>query len=184
MDISKDCVFIPAHIWTPWFSTFGSKSGFDSFKDCFGEMSKYIFAVETGLSSDPKMNFLCSQLDDLVFVSNSDAHSLDSLGREANVFHCEKRYDDIFKTIKEKASTKFLYTIECYPQEGKYFYDGHGKCQVSFHPNETKKLNGICPVCKRPLTIGVYHRVLELADRKESEKTTYPIASKYIISLS
>ena len=159
-------LIIPAHIWTPWFAMFGSKSGFDSAEECFGKYTKHIYAVETGLSSDPPMNWMVSDLDKFVLVSNSDAHSMENLGREANAFMLDEfSYEEIYNVLKNKDKKKFLYTIEFYPQEGKYHYDGHMKCQTSFSPAETKKNKGICPVCKKPLTIGVMNRVMELADR-------------------
>ena len=161
-------LIIPAHIWTPWFAMFGSKSGFNSAEECFGEYTKHIYAVETGLSSDPAMNWLVSDLDKFVLVSNSDAHSMENLGREANAWDLEEfSYDEIYNLLKNKDKSKFLYTIEFYPQEGKYHSDGHLKCQTFFNPQETKKNKGICPVCKKPLTIGTMNRVMELADRTE-----------------
>lgn len=170
LQASEEALIIPAHIWTPWFAMFGSKSGFNSAKECWGEYLKHIYAVETGLSSDPLMNWLVSDLDKFVLVSNSDAHSLENLGREANLFDLENfSYQEIYQALKNKDKEKFLYTIEFYPQEGKYHYDGHLKCKISFSPQETEKNKGICPVCKKPLTIGVMNRVMELADRTEVE---------------
>lgn len=168
LDIDEKTLVIPAHIWTPWFALFGSKSGFDALQDCFDDYSKYIYAVETGLSSDPMMNWHLSALDDLCLVSNSDAHSLNNLGREANVFDLhELSYDEIYNTLKNKNKEKFLYTIEFFPEEGKYHFDGHRSCNISFDPKETKKHKGLCPTCGKKLTIGVYNRVFELADRDE-----------------
>ncbi len=170
MKISKDIMVIPAHAWTPWFSVFGSKSGFDSLQECFKDQTKNIFAIETGLSSNPEMNWRLSQLDNVALVSNSDAHSPWSwrLGREANVFNLEKvAYEEMTRAIKTKDKNKFLYTIETDPNYGKYHLDGHRDCNVSLTPDESKKLNEICPKCKRPLTIGVLNRVEQLADRKE-----------------
>jgi uncharacterized protein (TIGR00375 family) len=183
LNISEDCLVVPAHIWTPWFSLFGSRSGFDSIEECFEEYSKYIFAGETGLSSDPKMNWRLSALDKITLISCSDAHSPSHIGREANVFDCELSYFEILKAIKEKDKNKFLYTIEFYPEEGKYHYDGHRNCGVSFSPKETKKYNGICPVCKKPLTIGVLSRIEQLADRPEGFVPENAIPFKSLIPL-
>jgi uncharacterized protein (TIGR00375 family) len=170
LNINDQALIIPAHAWTPWFSIFGSKSGFDSIEQCFGEYAKNIFAIETGLSSDPPMNWRLSALDKIVLVSNSDAHSLANLGREANVFDFTNiSYDEIFATLKNQDKKKFLYTIEFYPEEGKYHFDGHAACGISLTPKETKKNKGICPVCKKPLTIGVLYRVDDLADRERGE---------------
>lgn len=165
LEADERCVLVPAHAWTPWFSIFGSMSGFDSIEECFDEMSPHIFAIETGLSSDPAMNWRLSALDKISLISNSDSHSLQKLGREANVFDCELSYDGIINAIKSKNPKKFLYTIEFFPEEGKYHYDGHRLCNVSFSPEQTKKNKGICPVCGKKLTVGVLNRVGELADR-------------------
>jgi uncharacterized protein (TIGR00375 family) len=183
LDVSENCLVVPAHMWTPWYSLFGSKSGFDSIEECFEDYSKYIFAGETGLSSDPQMNWRLSALDKITLISCSDAHSLSKIGREANVFDCELSYFEIIKAIKEKDRNKFLYTIEFYPEEGKYHYDGHRSCGVSLSPKETKKYNGICPVCKRPLTVGVLSRVEQLADRPEGFKPDNAIPFKNLIPL-
>ncbi|MBW2609125.1 MAG: UvrD-helicase domain-containing protein [Deltaproteobacteria bacterium] len=163
MGASDRAFFIPAHIWTPWFSLFGSKSGFDSIEECFGDLTPHIHALETGLSSDPPMNRLLSALDDYLLVSNSDAHSPPKLGREANIFDTELDYDQIISAMINKEG--FEGTIEFYPEEGKYHLDGHRKCQVRLHPAETNECQGICPSCGKPLTVGVLHRVAELADR-------------------
>ncbi len=173
LDIDEKILVIPAHAWTPWFSVFGSHSGFDSMEECFGEFSKYIYSIETGLSSDPPMNWRLSALDKITLISNSDAHSPANLGREANVFEIDPAklsYNEIYRIIKEKDKSRFLYTIEFFPEEGKYHLDGHRQCGVVFSPVETKKNKGICPVCKKPLTIGVYNRVAQLADRPEGFK--------------
>jgi len=167
LDASPDCLVVPAHIYTPWFSLFGSKSGFDSIEECFEEYSKYIFAGETGLSSDPPMSWRNSDLDKIALISNSDAHSPAKLGREANVFNTDLSYQSIVEAIKTKNPGKFLYTIEFFPEEGKYHFDGHRNCGIRFSPQETKKHNGLCPVCGKPLTVGVLNRIEELADRKE-----------------
>jgi len=183
LNISEDCLVVPAHIWTPWFSLFGSRSGFDSIEECFEEYSKYIFAGETGLSSDPKMNWRLSALDRITLISCSDAHSPSNIGREANFFNCELSYFEIVKAIKEKDKNKFLYTIEFYPEEGKYHYDGHRNCGISLSPKETKKYKGVCPVCGRPLTIGVLNRVEQLADRPEGFVPENAIPFKSLIPL-
>jgi len=164
---SEDCLVVPAHMYTPWFSLFGSKSGFDYIKECFEEYSQYIFAGETGLSSDPPMSWRNPDLDGISLISNSDSHSPSRIGREANVFETSVNYHDIIGAIKEKNPEKFLYTVEFFPEEGKYHYDGHRLCGISLHPSETKKYNGICPVCKKPLTIGVLSRVEQLSGRPE-----------------
>jgi uncharacterized protein (TIGR00375 family) len=183
LDTSENTLIVPAHIWTPWFSLFGSKSGFDSIEECFENYSKYIFAGETGLSSNPAMNWRLSALDRITLISCSDAHSPSHIGREANIFNCELSYFEIVKAIKEKDKNKFLYTIEFYPEEGKYHYDGHRNCGVSFSPKETKKYNGICPVCGKPLTIGVLNRVEQLADRPEGFQPENAIPFKSLIPL-
>ena len=154
---------IPAHIWTPWFSVLGDKGGFDSLEECFGDLTKHIFAVETGLSSDPPMNRRCSFLDNVRLVSNSDAHSPANIGREANIFTVEPGYASIYRALR--SGRGFPATIECFPQQGKYYFDGHRNCNVCFSPRETVRHKGICPVCHKPLTIGVAHRVAELSDR-------------------
>jgi len=164
LDADERCVLVPAHAWTPWFSVFGSMSGFDSIEECFEEMTPHIFAIETGLSSDPAMNWRLSALDKISLISNSDSHSLQKIGREANIFNCELSYDGIIDAIKSKDPKKFLYTIEFFPEEGKYHYDGHRDCQVSFSPSETKKHKNKCPVCGKNLTVGVLNRVDVLAD--------------------
>ena len=173
LDCNPKALVVPAHAWTPWFSVFGSYSGFDTLEECFGEMSKYIYAIETGLSSDPAMNWRLSALDKITLISNSDAHSSANLGREANVFEISENklsYDEIYRIIKEKDKKSFLYTIEFFPEEGKYHFDGHRACKISFSPSQSKKNKGICPVCKKPLTIGVLNRVEVLADRPEGFK--------------
>lgn len=183
LDISEDCLFVPAHAWTPWFSIFGSKSGFDSIEECFDEYSKYIYAIETGLSSDPEMNWRLSALDKITLISNSDAHSPAKLGREANVFNCEMDYYKIMDAIREKDKTRFLYTVEFFPEEGKYHYDGHRECKVLLSPDETKKHKNICPICRKPLTIGVINRVNELADREKGFIPDNAIPSKHLVPL-
>jgi DNA helicase II / ATP-dependent DNA helicase PcrA len=159
--------FVPAHIWTPWFSLLGSKSGFDSVQECFEDLTSHIYAVETGLSSDPPMNWRVSGLENLTLISNSDAHSPANLGREANIFDTDLTYDSIIEAMKSGNPDHFLGTLEFYPEEGKYHYDGHRKCAISFHPEETLSHNNICPVCEKPLTLGVLYRVNALSDRPE-----------------
>jgi len=183
LDSSKDCLVVPAHAWTPWFSIFGSKSGFDSIEECFDDYSKYIFAIETGLSSDPAMNWRLSSLDKITLISNSDAHSPAKIGREANIFDTEISYAAIIEAIKTKDTQKFLSTIEFFPEEGKYHYDGHRLCGISLSPKETKKYNNICPRCGKYLTIGVLSRVEELADRPEGFKPKNAIPFKNLIPL-
>lgn len=168
LGVSEKNLVIPAHAWTPWFSVFGSMSGFDTLKDAFGEYEKSIYAIETGLSSDPAMNWRLSSLDHLQLLSNSDSHSPEKIGREANVFNLDRlTYEELYDAIRYKEKKKLACTYEFYPEEGKYHFDGHRNCNVSLKPEETKKCNGICPVCKKPLTIGVLNRVEKLADRPE-----------------
>jgi len=184
LEIDERCMLIPAHAWTPWFSLFGSNSGFDSIEEAFGDLSKHIYAIETGLSSDPPMNWRLSALDRITLVSNSDAHSPSKIGRECNVFDCEFSYSAITDAIKKKDKKRFLCTIEFFPEEGKYHYDGHRACNVSLNPKETIKLNGICPKCGKKLTIGVLHRVEELADREEGERPENSIDFKHLVPLA
>ncbi|NQT28581.1 MAG: DNA helicase UvrD [Candidatus Omnitrophica bacterium] len=181
--ISSDLMLIPAHIWTPWFSVFGSKSGFDCLEDAYGKYTEKITALETGLSSDPAMNWRVSKIDRYSLVSNSDSHSPSRIGREANVFDCELNYQEIKGVLERKDKEKFLYTIEFFPEEGRYHYDGHRNCKVSFHPEETKKHQGKCPVCKKPLTKGVLSRVEDLADREEGFIPENSIGYRSMVSL-
>lgn len=186
MKISKDIMIIPAHAWTPWFSIFGSKSGFDSVEECFQDQSKHIYALETGMSSDPAMNWRISALDKYSLVSFSDSHSYYTwrLGREACVFELSKlNYKNIVEAIKEKDSKKFLYTIETNPAYGKYHWDGHRACNIFMSPKDSKKYKDYCPVCKKKITIGVEHRVEELADRKEGYKPKGAIPFKILLPL-
>ena len=166
LESGEGSYIIPAHIWTPWFSVLGSKSGFDSIEDCYGDLAEHIFAVETGLSSDPEMNWKVSKLDKYRLVSNSDAHSPAKLAREATVFDTNPDYFSIMNALK--TGDGYVGTVEFFPEEGKYHEDGHRKCNVCLTPSETKKYNGICPVCGKPLTIGVLNRVMELSDRDEN----------------
>jgi len=184
LGISEDCFVVPAHAWTPWFSIFGSKSGFNSIEECFEEYSKYIYAIESGLSSDPAMNWRLSALDKIAVISNSDCHSPSKIGREANVFDLPfLSYSSIITAIKSKDPQNFLYTIEFFPEEGKYHYDGHRVCGISLSPEESKKYNNICPTCGKQLTIGVMNRVAELADRPIGFKPDNAIPFKSLVPL-
>ncbi|MFQ6032468.1 MAG: endonuclease Q family protein [Candidatus Zixiibacteriota bacterium] len=182
-DISDGCFLVPAHAWTPWFSVFGANSGFDSIQECFEEQTKHISCIETGLSSDPQMNWRLSSLDQICLISNSDAHSPNRIGREANVFDCEMDYKEIIETIKTKDKKKFLFTIEFFPEEGKYHFDGHRNCDILFSPAESRRNKNICPVCGRKLTVGVMHRVESLADRPEGFVPENAIPCKHLIPL-
>lgn len=183
LNISEECLIVPAHAWTPWFSIFGANSGFDSIEECFDEYSKNIFSIETGLSSDPPMNWRLSRLDKITLISNSDAHSPSKIGREANVFDCEMSYYEIIDAIKKKDKKRFLFTIEFFPQEGKYHFDGHRNCGVLSSPEESKKNKNLCPVCHRKLTVGVMSRVEELSDRPEGFIPPNAISYKNLIPL-
>ncbi len=165
LDASENIFFVPAHIWTPWFSALGSKSGFDSIAECYSDLSEHIHAVETGLSTDPPMNWLCSHLDAYTLMSNSDAHSPDRLGRNANFFNAELDYFDMIDALKAGDPDRFIGTIDLFPQEGKYHYDGHRKCNICWNPLQTLEHDHICPVCGKKVTVGVMYRVAELADR-------------------
>ena len=167
LDMCPEAIFIPAHIWTPHFSLFGAYSGFDDITECFGDLTKYIYALETGLSSDPPMNWRLSALDNFALVSNSDAHSPSKLGREANIFATDLSYHSMREALRNRTSKEFYGTIEFFPEEGKYHYDGHRACKVCWKPSDTKAAGGICPVCGGRITVGVLHRVEALADRKE-----------------
>lgn len=176
LDASPDCMLIPSHCMTPWFGIFGSKSGFDSLEECFEELTSYIFAVETGLSANPEMLWRMQGLDNITLISNSDAHSAPKLGREANIFEGDElNYKNIIeatkkgKKIENDAPLKLTSTIEFFPEEGKYHFDGHRACGIRLSPEERKKYGGICPNCGKPLTIGVLSRVDSLADRPEGK---------------
>ena len=157
------CYLVPAHVWTPWFAVLGSKSGFDSVADCYADLADQVFAIETGLSSDPPMNWMCSRLDGYRLVSNSDAHSPPMLGREATTFDTALDYFAMADALR--TSNGLAGTLEFYPEEGKYHLDGHRKCGVRLEPEETRDYGGLCPKCDKPLTVGVLHRVADLADR-------------------
>ncbi len=180
LENSENGFLVPAHIWTPWFSLFGSKSGFDSVEQCYGDLSRHIFALETGLSSDPAMNRLLSALDRFRLISNSDCHSPSKLGREINLFDTGFEFAALRRSLEEEGDRGFAGTVEFFPEEGKYHFDGHRKCNVCLSPEESRELNNICPVCHKPLTIGVHNRVLELADRKNP---VYPAADPGFHSL-
>jgi uncharacterized protein (TIGR00375 family) len=168
LDASPDALYIPAHAWTPHFSVFGAASGFDSLEECFEDLTPHIHAIETGLSSDPLMNWRLSALDRITLVSNSDAHSAPKIGREANILHTDISYPSILNALKTRKG--FLGTIEFFPEEGKYHYDGHRDCEVSLSPAETIHHDYLCPVCGKKVTVGVMHRVEKLADREEGFK--------------
>ena len=189
---NSEAVIVPAHAWTPWFSVFGSMSGFDSLEECFGKYTNKIFAIETGLSSDPAMNWRVKSLDKIAFISNSDSHSLQRIGREANVFDTELSYKGIMEAIKNGSPSKssgrlsrFIETIEFFPEEGKYHYDGHRACGVVMAPLESKKLKDLCPKCGKKMTIGVVYRVDQLAekDRPEGYKDLKRVPYKNLVTL-
>ncbi len=185
MSISKDIEIVPAHAWTPWYGIFGSMSGFDSLEECFQDQTKYIHCIETGMSSDPALNWRISALDDITLTSNSDAHSAWPwrLGREANVFDFkEVTYENVIDAFRSRKN--FAYTIEVSPNYGKYHFDGHRACNFSCGPEKTKNLNNICPKCGKKMTIGVLNRVNELADREEGFIPKNSIPFKTVIPLS
>lgn len=165
LERAPEALLIPAHAWTPHFSVFGANSGFDSLEECFGELTPHIKVIETGLSSDPPMNWRLSQLEGITLISNSDAHSPSKLGREANVLNTAMSFKDIIEAFTSGDSTLFPGTIEFFPEEGKYHYDGHRACKVRLTPDETRKHNQLCPECGKPVTVGVMHRVEVLADQ-------------------
>lgn len=168
LDSSPRALYVPAHAWTPHFSVFGAESGFDSLEECYEELTPYVHAIETGLSSDPAMNWRLSALDRLTLISNSDAHSPAKMGREANIFDTDITYDAITQAIRTRKG--FLGTVEFFPEEGKYHYDGHRSCGISLSPKETVECNYLCPVCGKRVTVGVLHRVEKLADRQEGQR--------------
>ena len=193
LDVSEDCLLVPAHAWTPWFSVFGSKSGFNSIEECFGDLSKYIYAIETGLSSDPAMNWRLSALDNITLISNSDCHSARRIGREANIFEGDElNYKNVIDAIKYSRienvgrltpHIKLVETIEFFPEEGKYHYDGHRDCKVSLSPKESQKINELCPKCGGALTVGVLSRVEELADRPEGYRPQNAVPFRSLVPL-
>ena len=183
LKIDPRFLIYPAHIWTPWFSVFGSKSGFNSLDECFKDQTEHIYAIETGLSSDPAMNYRLSALDKLTILSNSDAHSLPNIGREANIMELSERptYQEIYEHIKKRTGLKM--TIEFYPEEGMYHIDGHRACNFSCLPAASKKLKNLCPVCHKPLVIGVLHRIEELADRPSGYIPKKAVPFKKLVEL-
>ncbi len=183
LEADENVLFIPAHIWTPHFAALGASSGFDSLEECYEDLLPHIFAVETGLSSDPPMNWRLSALDRYAIVSNSDAHSPQKLAREATCFDTEYSYPGIYSALKDRDPARFLGTLEFYPEEGKYHYDGHRKCAVCYKPAQTLAAEGICPVCGRKLTVGVLHRVEKLADRPEGFRPDVAPSYEYLIPL-
>jgi len=187
MEVSADNMVFPAHAWTPWFSIFGAFSGFDSVEDCYQDMTKYIYAIETGLSSDPPMNWRLSKLDEFTLVSNSDSHSFWPwrMGREANVFELKApNYWEIIQAIKNKDKERFKFTVETDPAYGKYHWTGHRNCNVSLSPRDAIKLGNICPVCRKKLTKGVEQRVEELADRPAGFKPENAVGYLHLLPLS
>lgn len=178
---SPDAMLVPAHAWTPHFSVLGASSGFDSIEECFDELTPRIHAIETGLSSDPAMNWRLSALDKITLLSNSDAHSPSKIGREANIFDTTLSYNAMIEAIKTRQG--FKGTIEFFPEEGKYHNDGHRLCEVSLIPKETIEHNYLCPVCGKKLTVGVLHRVEKLADREEGFKPKWAPEFRSIIPL-
>ncbi len=183
LEADESVLFIPAHIWTPHFAALGASSGFESLEECYEDLLPHIFAVETGLSSDPPMNWRLSALDRYAIVSNSDAHSPQKLAREATCFDTECSYPGIYSALKDRDPARFLGTLEFYPEEGKYHYDGHRKCAVCYKPAQTLAAEGICPVCGRKLTVGVLHRVEKLADRPEGFRPEVAPPYEYLIPL-
>ncbi|TET65177.1 DNA helicase UvrD [Candidatus Bathyarchaeota archaeon] len=187
MEVSRENMVFPAHVWTPWFSVFGAFSGFDDIKDCYQDMTKHIYALETGLSSDPPMNWRLSKLDRFTLVSNSDSHSFWPwrIGREANVFEMKKpSYHEVIDAIRLKNKEQFRFTIETDPAYGKYHWTGHRNCNVALSPQESIKLGNTCPVCRRKLTKGVEQRVEELADRPADFKPENAIGFMRLLPLS
>lgn len=183
LDVSRDILIVPAHAWTPWFSVFGANSGFDTVEECFEDQAKEIHCLETGLSSDPGMNWRLSRLDRYSLISNSDSHSAQRIGREANVFDCEESYSEIVSVLRARDSKRFLYTIEFFPEEGKYHFNGHRLCKVRLSPEESIRQQNRCPACGKRVTIGVMHRISELADRPEGYPMPQGIPFKHLVPL-
>lgn len=184
LDVSPDCALVPAHAWTPWYSVFGANSGFDSIEECYGEAAGAVFAIETGLSSDPAMNWRCSALDRIALISNSDAHSPSRIAREANVLETEPSYKAVLDAIRAKDPSRFLFTLEFFPEEGKYHYDGHRGCGTLWAPAETRAHGGRCAVCGKPVTVGVMHRVEALADRPAGYSPPRAIPARHLVPLA
>lgn len=183
LEACDEVLFIPAHIWTPHFAVLGASSGFDTLDECFEDMLPHIFAVETGLSSDPPMNWRLSMLDDYAIVSNSDAHSPQKLAREATCFDAELSFRGMYEALRDRDPTRFIGTLEFYPEEGKYHFDGHRKCDVCWKPSQTLGAKGLCPVCGRKLTVGVLHRVERLADRAEGDRPAVAMPYENLVPL-
>ena len=183
LEACDDVLFIPAHIWTPHFAVLGASSGFDTLEECFEDMLPHIFAVETGLSSDPPMNWRLSMLDNYAIVSNSDAHSPQKLAREATCFNTDLSFRGMYDALKDRDPARFTGTLEFYPEEGKYHFDGHRKCDICWKPAQTLDANEICPVCGRKLTVGVLHRVEKLADRAEGDRPEVAMPFENLIPL-
>jgi len=184
LETSDRGFFVPAHIWTPWFSMFGSKSGFDTIEDCFSDLSSHIFACETGLSSDPPMNWRVKNLDHVRLISNSDAHSPGYLGRNASLFDTDLAFDAVRKSLETHDLSAYRGTLDMYPDLGKYHYDGHRKCNVRLNPDDTVSLDGLCPECDKPMTLGVLYRVRELANRSEGYTPDNRHPHSYIVPLA
>lgn len=184
LESSERAVLIPAHIWTPWFSVLGSRSGFDSIEDCYGDLTSHIFALETGLSSDPPMNWRVSSLDDYTLVSSSDAHSPSKIGREATLFRTEQDYDSLFGALRSADRDVCLGTVEFFPEEGKYHLDGHRACGERMSPEQTVAADGCCPTCGKGVTVGVSHRVEVLADRRQGEPAPRALPYHRLVSLA
>ena len=183
LSVSPDILIVPAHAWTPHFSIFGANSGFNTVEECFGPQAKEIYCLETGLSSDPAMNWRLSQLDRYTLISNSDSHSAGRIGREANVFGCEPNQREILDILKTHDKKRFLFTVEFFPEEGKYHFDGHRNCKTRISPQEAIKNQNRCPACGRAVTIGVMHRVEELADRPEGFSDDNRVPFKRMVPL-
>jgi uncharacterized protein (TIGR00375 family) len=182
LSVSEKAYLVPAHAWTPWYSLLGSENGYNSMEECFRDLSSHIFALETGLSSDPAMNWTWSKLDHLTMLSSSDAHSLKKLGREANRFDTDLGYDAMFTAIQ--TGNGFKGTYEFFQEEGKYSYDGHRNCGICMSPEETMQHKGICPVCKKPLLIGAFHRAAVLSDRDQPQQPSRAPGFDYMIPLA
>jgi DNA helicase-2/ATP-dependent DNA helicase PcrA len=183
MVLAVGAVLVPAHIWTPWFSLLGSRSGFDSPEACFGDLTPEVFAVETGLSSDPPMNWRVSALDRFALVSNSDLHSPRNLARNATWFHGEPGYETILDALRTRDGARLGGTLDLFPEQGKYHFDGHRKCGVAMAPDESLTCDARCPACGKPLVLGVLHRVTVLADRPEGHIRSAAPSHEYLIPL-
>ncbi len=182
LESSSRSFLVPAHAWTPWNAVFGSKNGHENLEDCYGDLASHIFALETGLSSDPAMNRHWDKLDHLALISNSDAHSLHKLGRELNLFNTECSYDGLFTALKTKKG--FSGTLEFFPEEGKYTYDGHRACGICLSPEQSRHIGAICPVCKKQLTIGAFHQLERLTGSRRTETATKEEGFYHVIPLA